>query len=157
VISLLVVATHDEVVNNTDKLSYTNTQLYFINVIQQQTLDRLLHHPIEGLEQSMYIQTHSGLKTADFQDVQTRGELNNAGIRTTADDTITVSGLAQLLENIADRLEVPIKTIDDIDTLLVLLSKERDRSPVDTTSTSGTRINIEDNTQGGLCISAGGT
>jgi len=155
VISLLYVAAQYEAPEA--EVSLEITEQYFVDGIQGQALNRLDAHPIEGLEQSMYILTHPGLVANDFRDVQTYGDLNNAEVQTTADDTVTINGLVQLLENTADRLQVPTETTNDIDSLLVLLSQDQSTTPVNTSSSSESVIGANTNHLTKSCVAAGGT
>jgi hypothetical protein len=155
VISLLYVAAQYEAPEA--EVSLEITEQYFVDGIQGQALNRLDAHPIEGLEQSMYILTHPGLVANDFRDVQTYGDLNNAEVQTTADDTVTINGLVQLLENTADRLQVPTETTNDIDSLLVLLSQDQSTTPVNTSSSSESVIGANTNHLAKSCVAAGGT
>ncbi|MEX2515086.1 MAG: trypsin inhibitor-like cysteine-rich domain-containing protein [Candidatus Paceibacterota bacterium] len=156
ILSLLIVAAGSDSLDEPEDLSFTPSERYFVDMIQQQTLNRLDGHPIEGLEQLMYMDVYPGLVAEDFEGAQTRGDLNEAGVQTSADATVTDAGLVQLLHNTAERLEVNVTTNQDVDALLVLLSQDP-AVPVTPEAPATTDSNPDDVGVANSCSAAGGT
>lgn len=158
-VSLLVVATHNDLNNEVDEFSYSSSERYFIDIIQQQTLNRLDSYPVEGLQKNMYIEANPGLNEGDFINVETIGDGNDAGVQTSADATITNAGLVTLLDNVSERLDIEVVSNSDIDALLVLVSQGLDgveRLPGSPVSNTDTEDDNQQNDTASSCTSAGG-
>lgn len=124
------------------------TAAYFTKEIQAGALARLPGHPIEGLEQSMYMTAYPGLEESDFSEVETIGDTNPSDIQTSADATITQDGLETLFLNITTRLDLTIASKEDVDRLLSQLRA----TSTDNTSQPGSSTNsLADS-----CVMAGG-
>lgn len=126
--------------------SMTAVERHFVEEIKAQTLERIDAQPIEGLEQSMYMQAYPGLKESDFVGVETLGDTNENDVQTSADAMITDAGLVILLENVASRLELEISSTAQIDALLAAISQEIDSSvgtSTDATSTDSESDSVD--------------
>lgn len=164
-VSLLVIAMSKGVPDDSEANSLTETEQYFINQVAMQTYERIDSQPIEGIEKSMYLQAYPGLEDDDFTDVETLGDTNQADVQTTADASITNAGLAKLLENVADRLDLATESPDDIDALLVTISQSTSGSDADTATSSvptsegneeAATSSVGDDDIADSCIAAGG-
>lgn len=119
---------------------------YFIEEIQAGALARLPGHPIEGLEQSMYMAAYPKLEESDFSGVETIGDTNPSGIQTSADATISDNGLEALFSNVTTRLGLTITSKGGVDRLLSQLA-----TTTDNTSQPGSTNPLVDS-----CEAAGG-
>lgn len=121
---------------------------HFMTMMQQKVV-REIGQPIEGFEPFMYLRVYPKLLPVDFDTVEAELGLysvDEEGIIYTrhadvtlvhsAERAITPYGMGILLENIAARLDLPIETTEEIDTLLGYLS-----AGVSTTKTDDTKNN----------------
>lgn len=156
-LSLVIIATNEEV-SRDDARDFTQVEQYFIDQITSRALERSDGQPIDGLERSMYVEAFPGLQEDDFMDVETFGDTDQFGAPASPDAVITNRGLAQLLENTADRLQIVIESEEDIDALLVTVSREQpvDDAADDTEPTATQDGNVASDDLASSCEAAGG-
>lgn len=151
-----------------------NLVLYFeIQVTEQAIAD--IGQPIEGFDAELLILAYPGLQAGDFAGVETREgfyeviegalvfERYEEQPVSTAERTVSAAGYQTLLDNVAARLEVPLETETDVDTIIELINTRESRivSLGQTTSAFGVMITPrevrEDSRcpEGVQCIQAG--
>lgn len=112
---------------------------YFIERFPQRAIEILGAMPIEGFNPELYMQVYLGLKERDFHNAEAIGGIwefsNNKlifvqtpGPISSADGTLNEKGLAILLQNLAQRLEIQPVTKNNIDRIINILKKSSDSS-----------------------------
>ncbi len=105
-------------------VSLTRPAAYFTHALQSKVVQEL-GRPIEGFEQGMFMQVYPGLMPTDFAWVETVGSARGPSpVVTSADNAITAYGMGTLLENIARRVGMPIRSEYDVDRIVSILETE---------------------------------
>lgn len=120
---------------NVDEASIASLSQYFTSEVRL-TVNEEVGQPIEGYEPFMIMQTYRGISSADFQNVEavqgTYASQNGDVVfelnvplneQHSAARAITDGGMETLLRNIADRLDIKIRTNADVDRLLRIVAQ----------------------------------
>ncbi len=108
---------------------------YFI----EKAIENSFAIPIEGFDPELYIGVFPKLLKSDFDNTKaiggiwklTNGELvfirdDSEGI-TSADGTLTNEGVKTLIKNLESRLNIKVQSVSDLDNLISLISKEKNK------------------------------
>ena len=81
--------------------------------------------PIHGIDEPILRNIYSGLINKDFEEVETVGSLRGTDdLITSGDAQITDNGMLTLLDNLSDRLGIPLKNRRSVDRILKLISEK---------------------------------
>ncbi len=131
--------TFTEIINATGNMTEIpeSVQAYFVTRIWEKGVENNGGAmPVEGFDPNLYKGAFPGLKDSDFSDTEAIGGIwklqngalsfvrDSSGEITSADGTLTEEGVKTLLKNIVKRLGIQVKTNQDADNLLNLLSRE---------------------------------